>query len=43
LFENKYEDAYLTNLNDTIKIRLASKGEEKGGTEQPWKRIEEKQ
>ena len=39
LFENKYQDAYLTIVNDTIKMRLSSKGNELGGTEQPWKRV----
>jgi hypothetical protein len=41
LFENKYQDAYLTISNDTIKMRLFSKGNEIGGTEQPWKRVKE--
>lgn len=39
LFQNRYEDAYLLLVNDTIRMRLFSKGNDHLGTEQPWKRI----
>jgi hypothetical protein len=39
LFQNRYEEAYLILVNDTIKMRLFSRGNDILGTEQPWKRI----
>lgn len=41
LFQNRYEDSYLTIENNELKTRGFSKGDESIGTEQTWRRIKE--
>jgi len=41
LFQNRYEDSYLTIVGDNIKTRGFAKADEIVGTEQIWKRVAE--